>query len=747
MAKEKAKKQAVTEDNSIAGLCEKLIFWILAATLVIIPLFFYIVTYDQFEMPKLTVLRILTSIMLGLWAIKIFDSGRFEWKPTPLDFPLLMWSLLNVLTTFTSFAPHLSFRGEYENFAGSLSNLNYVVLYYIAAQNLKDKKQVFILAGALLFSGLLTGIYSMMQLTGTDIIKWNAESMIKGRYFASMGNPNFLGALLIMMIPVCVSFMLIAIKKKNAALAAGFFGLFVLLYVSLFGTQSRGPFLGFVFSALVFIAYGIHSGYASIKNALSPGQDGIAEVVSAFFGRYKIWVAAVTVVLVIAVALSATVGRNASSRLVNSIADIGKSLRVSRLHIWVPAIKVIKEYPLLGTGVDTFKTIFPKFSGTDFANIDGANVSSRTAHNEPLNVAATMGIPALGVYLLLLWAYVRMILKPFGRIEDYPLKMLSLGLLSAFTAYFVQNLFSFGVCAINTALYIFMAGHFIIYEGYFPSRRKIFELGPVSSNAALKGVLMVIAIAASVLLIYKAFSVLKADVHYNRGKIIGSVYGKWDAAVPEHIKSVRMEPHEVKYHVYLGLAYERLAATLSDKEQQLKIMDSSVYEYKKGVELNPGNAYYWGNLGRAHTFLSQLKNSRADFDLAVKYYETAISRAPVTGMFYNNLVDLLMRGGMPDRAMPLLEKLETLDKKLAAGAYFSLGNGYFTNKQLANAEKAYLKTTELDPTVFQAFHNLGVVYAAARQKDRAVFYLEKFIEMAPTSDMVPNAQKILKELK
>lgn len=749
MAKDKIKKQekpAIKEDIGPAALCEKLIFWILCATLVIIPIFFNIVSYDQFELPKLTVLRILTSVMLGLWLVKIIIKGRLEWTPTPLDFPLLLWSLLNVLTTFTSLAPHLSFRGEYENFAGSLSNLNYVILYFITAQNIRDKKQVFMLAGSLLLSGLLTGIYSMMQLSGTDIIKWNAESMIKGRYFASMGNPNFLGALLIMMIPVNIAFTLMALKQKKNAIALGLFGLFILLYVSLFGTQSRGPFLGFVVSILVFIVYGLISGYKNIKASLSREQNSGANAAAVFFSRYKKWVAAVLAVLLIGVVLSMTVGKSSAQRLISSITNIQKSLQVSRLHIWIPALKIIKDHPLLGTGVDTFKTVFPKFSGTDFANIDGANVSSRTAHNEPLNVAATMGIPSLGVYLLLLWSYLIMIIKPFRRIEDYDLKILSLGLLSAFVAYFVQNLFSFGVCAINTALYIFMASHFTIYNTYYPAQKKTYVIKPLSGDSVLKSFLYVLAAALTCLLIYKAYSMYAADVSYNRGKIIGSVYNKWDASVAEHTKSVTMEPYEVKYHVYLGLAQERLAATLTDPASQVKAMENSISEYKKGVQLNPGNAYYWGNLGRAYAFLSQLKNSREDFETAIKYYTTAIDRAPVTGLFYNNLIELYTRSGMIENAVPLLAKLETLDKKIAAGAYFMMGNFFFGSKDFTNAEKAYLRTLELNPQIFQAYHNLGVVYAATRKKQEAISYLRRFIDMSPDSEMVPNAEKILKEL-
>ena len=187
MSKKSRQKSNSNTDNTGSALikwCDNLIFALLAFTVFIIPVFFNINSFDQFEMPKLTFLRILTAIMLGIWAVKIIEKGKFEFTPTPLDFPMAAWVLMNIITTFTSFAPHLSFRGEYENFAGSLSNINYVILYYIAVQNIKTKKQVFILNTTLLATGFLITVYALAQFFGYDFIKWSEGSMIKGRYFA-----------------------------------------------------------------------------------------------------------------------------------------------------------------------------------------------------------------------------------------------------------------------------------------------------------------------------------------------------------------------------------------------------------------------------------------------------------------------------------------------------------------------------------------------------------------------------------
>ncbi|MCX7698562.1 MAG: O-antigen ligase family protein [Candidatus Goldbacteria bacterium] len=731
--------------DSIILFCEKWIFYILVFTIFIIPLFFNIYSYDQFELPKLTFLRILTLIMLVLWGIKISVQGYLDFKSTPLDIPMFLWIFLNIICTFTSFAPYLSFRGEYENFAGSLSNINYVILYYIATQNLTDKKQIIVINYSFLLAGLLSGIYAVAQFFGYDFIKWNEESMIKGRYFASMGNPNFLGALLIMIIPVNIAFFVTNINKKNYFYAMLLFFLFVLLYVALFGTQSRGPFLGFIFSVILLLSYFIYKAYKKMVAESKLQHISFLNILKNFLYKYKYWVISIVFILILSVALSLTIGKNATLRLWNSIVNFQQSVRTSRLHIWIPSLKIIKNYPILGTGVDTFKSVFPKYSGIDFAQIDGANVASRTAHNELLNIAATMGIVSLGIYLLLIFSYYRMWYRSFINIVDFDHKMISIAMFASFIAYFVQNFFSFGVAAINTSFYIFMALHFIYYKDY--CNVKIRKLQLPAYNEITKIFYILIFIFSGIYFSIKAFNIYEADTYYNRGRILGSVYNKWEMAIPEHLKSIKLAPKEVKYQVYTGLAYERLAMNVQDKNTQSQLMRKAIEYYTNGIKLNPFNAYYWGNLARVYAFLGDLENNQQYLAEAEKYYLKAIDRAPVTGLFYNNLIDLYIRHGLVAQAMPLFEKLEIIDKNMAANAYFMLGNLFFTKKEFLHAENAYKKTIELNNKLFQAFHNLGVVCAALGKKSDAKLYLEKFIEMAPDSDMVPNAKKILNDIK
>jgi putative inorganic carbon (HCO3(-)) transporter len=748
MAKNKFQKPlsiTAPSESFISIWTDKLVFWLLLLTVVAIPLYFNIVSFDQFEMPKLTVLRILTCIMCALWGIRIFENGRFEFTPTPLDIPLLGWVIMNIVTTFTSFAPQLSFRGEYENFAGSLSNINYVVLYYIAVQHINNQKRIKIFNYTVLLAGFLITLYALAQFFGFDIIQWNEGSMIKGRYFASMGNPNFLGALLAMMIPVNIAFLAVNFRNKKYLMSGLLFTLFILMYMAMFGTQSRAPFLAFVSSLMVFMVYWLISFYKRISSQPENIGKNSVQLILAESLKHLKPIGIATAVILIALSLSFTVGKEATTRLWNSVTNVKQSMSTSRLHIWIPTLRMIQDNPVLGTGVDTFKSVFPKYEGTNFAQIDGANVSSRTAHNELLNIAATMGIVSLGIYLLLILSYILMWYRSFSRTKDETLKMLSLAMFASFTAYFIQNLFSFGVAAINTYLYMFFAAHAVLYNEFFGRKKYTLKLYDKSTAGMfpVKLVLELVFTALMAFMAYRAYMIYSADVHYNKGKIWGTMQNRWDIAVTEHIKSVEDAPNEVKYYVYLALAYERLAMETKDKTQQLALIHKAVDAYKKGVEINPGNSYYWGNLGRVYTMLGRYEDPKY-FQNAIENYQMSIDKAPVTGLFYNNIIELYLSLNMPDKAAPYMVKLDVYDKKLASGSHFMLGNIYFGQKQLNEAEVEYRRSVELDPDNSQAYYNLGVVCAAKKNRDCAVFCLEKFIQMAPSSEMGPNAKNILK---
>lgn len=83
--------------------------------------------------------------------------------------------------------------------------------------------------------------------------------------------------------------------------------------------------------------------------------------------------------------------------------NVKNSFGSYRIEIWNIVLGVIPKVPLLGTGPDTLAYSLIKYSTNDaLAYIKGHGQYIDKAHNEYLQVTATMGIPALIVYLIFL---------------------------------------------------------------------------------------------------------------------------------------------------------------------------------------------------------------------------------------------------------------------------------------------------------------------------------------------------------
>jgi hypothetical protein len=189
--------------GSGAGLPQqlrRLSLGLLALALLAVPLVFYTQTQDQFELPKQLLLRALSSAALGALLAALALEPQVRWRRTPLDLPVLLWSLWLGVKTCWSVSPAVSFRGEYENFAGSLTQLNYSVIFFLAVQAAARLDQARLLLKALLAAATGAALYGILQACQRDAVAWAASSVVSDRFFGPLGNPNFLGGLMAMAI-------------------------------------------------------------------------------------------------------------------------------------------------------------------------------------------------------------------------------------------------------------------------------------------------------------------------------------------------------------------------------------------------------------------------------------------------------------------------------------------------------------------------------------------------------------------
>lgn len=180
--------------------CDKIIRGVIILVVIIVPLFFWLPLYSTFDLSKLTLLYTLSLIMLGLWLIKAIASQQVHLCRTSLDIPILAFLAINIVCTLTSVSQCISLFGFYKRYEGLLAITNYIFLFYVIVNFMNTPKLVFRLIKTMMMVAVVISIYGIFQHFGYDPFKWSFSA--KERVFGTFGNPVFLSAYLIMMIPL-----------------------------------------------------------------------------------------------------------------------------------------------------------------------------------------------------------------------------------------------------------------------------------------------------------------------------------------------------------------------------------------------------------------------------------------------------------------------------------------------------------------------------------------------------------------
>lgn len=123
----------------LLNICNKIIEYSFYLLFFLVPLALTGDTSELFEFNKLWVTFILTIVIGSAWITKMIVKKEFKIQRTPLDIPIALFLVSQILSTIFSMDPHVSLWGYYSRFNGGLfSILSYVFLYYAFVSNYKD---------------------------------------------------------------------------------------------------------------------------------------------------------------------------------------------------------------------------------------------------------------------------------------------------------------------------------------------------------------------------------------------------------------------------------------------------------------------------------------------------------------------------------------------------------------------------------------------------------------------------------
>ena len=265
---------------------------------------------------------------------------------TSLDSGLrALWAAMIVTTVF-SLDPSLSILGEHMGqFHGLLTLALCTVIYYGARFSTVTIIDL-ILAGSLPVFFLVFG-----QFKGAPLVHLSSQG---GRVTGSFGSPIFLGAYLAVILPLSWAWLREeASWRRVLGLVAG-----AGCCLSVVASQSRGAALGGVVSIAI---------YEWIRGNRRP----------------VVFVAA------------------AGAALLAIQHPHGPASDLGRFEIWKAALVGWMHYPILGSGPDTFRLIYCRFVSDNIVTIyHSGDFIQISAHNDLLQVLATMGLVGLAAYLL-----------------------------------------------------------------------------------------------------------------------------------------------------------------------------------------------------------------------------------------------------------------------------------------------------------------------------------------------------------
>ena len=190
--------------------CDRVIRWGFILLFALVPLLLTPWNYELFEYNKMMGVYALTIIITCAWLVKSLRQGEFRVTKTPLDIPLALFLSSQLISSFFSMDPHVSWFGYYSRFNGGVwSIICYVLLYYALVSNVQNLHKLLKVA---LASGVVVALYGVAERLGIDKHLWVQD--VQNRVFSTLGQPNWLAAYLVALMPIATGFMLKAQISK-----------------------------------------------------------------------------------------------------------------------------------------------------------------------------------------------------------------------------------------------------------------------------------------------------------------------------------------------------------------------------------------------------------------------------------------------------------------------------------------------------------------------------------------------------
>ena len=639
----------------------------------LVPLIMTPWNYELFEFNKMLLVYFFTIIIVCGWLIKMIVAKKFLFRKSFWDIPLLVFFGSQLISFLISIDQHTSLWGYYSRFNGGLvSIISYLLLYWALVSNL-NKKQTLNVIYYVLASTVIVSFYGIAEHFGIDANAWVQD--VRNRVFSTLGQPNWLAAWLIALIPLTW-----ALTLENWPL--GFknwrFYLypltFVIYFLCLLYTKSRSGLLGLGVATIVFWSLIFIIKRHQIKTILKPF----------LLLAISFLLLAIIVGTPWTPSISQMIKRNEikneqSSQppgvLISESSDIRKV-------VWKGALEVWKHSPVFGTGVETFAYSYYWQRPREHNDLSEWDFLYNKAHNEYLNYAATTGTIGLLAYLGLIGVFI------FWSLKQLNLKKskFKAAILSGFASILVTNFFGFSVVVINLLFFLLPAFSFVLAQEEKKMKEKPYKKESFSLNR-IQLVILFFLILTTMFFVLRLGQYWLADTRFALGEKL-SKGGQTDQAFTKLQEAIKFRPEPI-YRDELGITTASLAVTAFQQEQATlssQLSELAIKQSDLALKVSPYNVNFWKNRTRLFYSLSEIDTKYNQE--ALKSLIRASELAPTDAKITYNLGVLYSKLGQEETAVQVLEKTVELKPNYDQARY-ALALFYEKKGQNAKAKEQY----------------------------------------------------------
>lgn len=649
-----------------------------------VPFYFQFVNEELFEFNKMILTYAFTVLIAFFWIARMIIEKQVIFKRTPLDFPILLFLLSQLVSTLFSIHPYTSLFGYYSRFNGGLlSTLAYSTIFYAFVSNVKKKD----LGGfflSLFVSGLFVSIYGILEHFGFSLSCllvpgqrtigvdcWVQD--VQSRVFASFGQPNWLAAYVITLLPLSL---IAAVQKKLSVYKrALFLATTAAFFIVLIYTRSRSGMLGLAggltVSALLIALVQLKNKSSIIKQLHLPS---VAGAITGLVALALVLGTPFTPSLSQLVQQSQTTeSQTENSQLepetqqanpeptpnIDRLQEGGTDSGEIRKIVWTGAIKVWQRYPIIGSGVETFAYSYYQDRIREHNDVSEWDFLYNKAHNELLNILATTGAVGLLTYLFIFGVFSFLTLQILTDTDRSSMeKLISAALAGGLSALFISNFFGFSTVTVNVLQYCFFAVTVLFYLD-----KKIHKINKKDKKRTQSGIndawqyfALTLASITALVLLFRIYNYWAADKAYAQGKAYFNA-GQLQYGVQQQLEAITRSPKEALFYDTLSDDYAKLAvhlATIGEATAAGQIAQETVAISDQALLLNNRHINFYKTRARVFVTLSQLDEAYLDDARATLLQ--AIELAPTDPKLVYTLAVIEHTSGNLETSLELYQK-------------------------------------------------------------------------------------------